>query len=42
MPLGQPYILTNQEACDRAQYIDSQKRPQDLRCSGLARQLDSG
>lgn len=34
MPLGQPNSLTEQEAWDLAQYIDSQERPQDPRYTG--------
>ena len=34
MPLGQPNSLTDQEAWDLAQFIDSQERPQDPRYTG--------
>lgn len=34
MPLGQPSTLSDQEAWDLAQYIDSQERPQDPRYTG--------
>lgn len=34
MPLGQPNSLTEQQAWDLAQYIDSQERPQDPRYTG--------
>ena len=34
MPLGQPNTLTEQQAWDLAQYIDSQERPQDPRYTG--------
>lgn len=34
MPLGQPNILSDQDAWDIAQYIDSQERPQDPRYTG--------
>lgn len=34
MPLGQPNTLSDQEAWDIAQYIDSQERPQDPRYTG--------
>ena len=34
MPLGQPNSLTDQQAWDLAQYIDSQERPQDPRYTG--------
>src|SRR5690606_6047690 len=34
MPLGQPNTLTDQQAWDLAQYIDSQERPQDPRYTG--------
>ena len=34
MPLGQPSSLSDQEAWDLAQYIDSRERPQDPRYTG--------
>ena len=34
MPLGQPNTLSEQDAWDIAQYIDSQERPQDPRYTG--------
>ncbi len=34
MPLGQPNSLTDQQAWDLAQFIDSQERPQDPRYTG--------
>jgi len=34
MPLGQPNTLTDQQAWDLAQYINSQERPQDPRYTG--------
>lgn len=34
MPLGQPNTLSDQDAWDIAQYIDSQERPQDPRYTG--------
>lgn len=34
MPLGKPNSLSEQEAWDIAQYIDSQERPQDARYTG--------
>ena len=34
MPLGQPRTLSDQEAWDLAQYINSQERPQDPRYTG--------
>lgn len=34
MPLGQPNTLSDQDAWDIAQYVDSQERPQDPRYTG--------
>lgn len=34
MPLGQPNTLTDQQAWDLAEYINSQERPQDPRYTG--------
>lgn len=38
MPLGQPNSLTEQEAWDIAQFINSQERPQDPRYTGDAKE----
>ena len=38
MPLGQPNSLTDQQAWDLAQFIDSQERPQDPRYTGDVRE----
>lgn len=38
MPLGQPHLVSEQEAWDIAQYINSQERPQDPRYTGNAQE----
>lgn len=38
MPLGQPNSLSEQDAWDIAQYVDSQERPQDPRYTGNAKE----